>query len=80
MNDLHTYLMLVKRIHFYTMIAELSSVEENKEIVNGWNDMMQKCYDVVNECKTWIDSVDEDVRKEVFSHAKAREMISSTFL
>ena len=72
MNDLHSYLMLIKRIHYYTMIVELACVVENQSIVESWDRIMDECEKVVNECKNWMDSVEEDVRMEVLVHNKTR--------
>lgn len=80
MNDLHSYLMLIKRIHYYTMIVELACVVENQSIVESWDRIMDECEKVVNECKNWMDSVKEDVRMEVLVHNKTRELLTSRLL
>ena len=43
MNDLHSYLMLIKRIHYYTMIVELTCVVENQSIVKAWEGIIKEC-------------------------------------
>lgn len=78
MNDLHSYLMLIKRIHYYTMIVELACVVENQSIVESWERIMNECEKVVDECKKWMDSVEEDVRMEVLTHSKTRELLTSS--
>lgn len=78
MNDLHSYLMLIKRIHYYTMIVELACVVENQSIVKSWERIMNECEKVVDECKKWMDSVEEDVRMEVLTHSKTRELLTSS--
>lgn len=80
MNDLHSYLMLIKRIHYYTMIVELACVVENQSIVESWDRIMDECEKVVNECKNWMDSVEEDVRMEVLVHNKTRGLLTSRLL
>ena len=80
MNDLHSYLMLIKRIHYYTMIVELACVVENQSIVESWDRIMDECEKVVDECKNWMDSVEEDVRMEVLVHNKTRELLTSRLL
>ncbi len=80
MNDLHSYLMLIKRIHYYTMIVELACVVENQSIVESWDRIMDECEKVVNECKNWMDSVEDDVRMEVLVHNKTRELLTSRLL
>ena len=72
--------MLIKRIHYYTMIVELACVVENQSIVESWDRIMDECEKVVDECKNWMDSVEEDVRMEVLVHNKTRELLTSRLL
>ena len=69
--------MLIKRVYFFTMIAELASVGENAECPQIWKELVNECKQLVNECKQWIDSVDEDVQEEVFTHGKTGELVKS---
>lgn len=77
MNDLHSYLMLVKRVHYYTMIVELVCVGENEQFPQYWMMIMTECQMIIEECQKWIDSIDKDIKEEVMTHKKTREMISS---
>ena len=62
------------------MIVELACVVENQSIVESWDRIMDECEKVVNECKNWMDSVEEDVRMEVLVHNKTRELLTSRLL
>lgn len=80
MNDLHSYLMLVKRIHFYTMIVEFAAVVENEAIIAKWPLILESAQILMDQCVQWMKSIDEDVKKEVLTHSKTREMLSSKSL
>lgn len=69
--------MLIKRAYFFTMIAELASVGENVDFPKHWSALLKECTELVKQCKQWMDSVDEDVRAEVMTQPKARELIMS---
>ena len=69
--------MLIKRVYFCTMIAELASVGENADWPANWSALMRECRQLVSECKQWMDSVEEEVQEAVFTHSKTRELVES---
>lgn len=80
MNDLDTYLKLIDHLSFCTDVVELASVKENALFVQHWMKLLMECRKILEECKQWIDGVEEDIRQSVLRDSRVLTWMQSMFV
>ena len=75
MNDLNAYLLLVKRLQYYTSIVEIASVRENRNILQYWTNLLMASKKIVEDCANWVNAVEDDIKDDVLRHEKVRDLM-----
>ena len=75
MNDLNAYLLLVKRLQYYTSIVEIASVRENRNILQYWTNLLMASKKIVEDCANWVNAVEDDVKDDVLRNEKVRDLM-----
>ena len=75
MNDLHAYLLLVKRLQYYTSIVEIASVRENRNILQYWTNLLMASKKIVEDCANWVNAVEDDIKDDVLRNEKVRDLM-----
>ena len=75
MNDLNAYLLLVKRLHYYTSIVEIASVRENRNILQYWTNLLMASKKIVEDCANWVNAVEDDIKDDVLRNEKVRDLM-----
>lgn len=75
MNDLNAYLLLVKRLQYYTSIVEIASVRENRNILQYWTNLLMASKKIVEDCANWMNAVEDDIKDDVLRNEKVRDLM-----
>ena len=75
MNDLNAYLLLVKRLQYYTSIVEIASVRENRNILQYWTNLLMASKKIVEDCANWVNAVEDDIKDDVLRNEKVRDLM-----
>lgn len=75
MNDLNAYLLLVKRLQYYTSIVEIASVRENRNILQYWTNLLMASRKIVEDCANWVNAVEDDIKDDVLRNEKVRDLM-----
>lgn len=75
MNDLNAYLLLVKRLQYYTSIVEIASVRENRNILQYWTILLMASKKIVEDCANWVNAVEDDIKDDVLRNEKVRDLM-----
>lgn len=75
MNDLDAYLLLVKRLQYYTSIVEIASVRENRNILQYWTNLLMASKKIVEDCANWVNAVEDDIKDDVLRNEKVRDLM-----
>lgn len=75
MNDLNAYLLLVKRLQYYTSIVEIASVRENRNILQYWTNLLMASKKIVEDCANWVNAVEDDIKDDVLRNEKMRDLM-----
>ena len=75
MNDLDAYLLLVKRLQYYTSIVEIASVRENRNILQYWTNLLMSSKKIVEDCANWMNTVEDDIKDDVLRNEKVRDLM-----
>lgn len=75
MNDLDAYLLLVKRLQYYTSIVEIASVRENRNILQYWTNLLMASKKIVEDCANWMNAVEDDIKDDVLRNEKVRDLM-----
>ena len=75
MNDLDAYLLLVKRLQYYTSIVEIASVRENRNILQYWTNLLMASKKIVEDCANWMSAVEDDIKDDVLRNEKVRDLM-----
>ena len=75
MNDLGAYLLLVKRLQYYTSIVEIASVRENRNILQYWTNLLMASKKIVEDCANWVNAVEDDIKDDVLRNEKVRDLM-----
>ena len=75
MNDLNAYLLLVKRLQYYTSIVEIANVRENRNILQYWTNLLMASKKIVEDCANWVNAVEDDIKDDVLRNEKVRDLM-----
>ena len=75
MNDLNAYLLLVKRLQYYTSIVEIASVRESRNILQYWTNLLMASKKIVEDCANWVNAVEDDIKDDVLRNEKVRDLM-----
>ena len=75
MYDLNAYLLLVKRLQYYTSIVEIASVRENRNILQYWTNLLMASKKIVEDCANWVNAVEDDIKDDVLRNEKVRDLM-----
>lgn len=75
MNDLNAYLLLMKRLQYYTSIVEIASVRENRNILQYWTNLLMASKKIVEDCANWVNAVEDDIKDDVLRNEKVRDLM-----